>query len=462
MHALIERQTTTSSIAILPVTAASLGGVLQQLETSERAWVDANNFCAEAGSICLLPKADGSLHAVLIGIASTSDIYALAGLPRRLPAGIYHLDTAGEVALNPQNAALGWALGAYHFARYKKAARVAAELAVDAAVLAAVQPLLDGIYQTRDLINTPTEDLGPVELAAAVQALAQTHAAEYRDWIGDALLDANFPAIHAVGRASHRAPRLAELRWGNIDAPHLVLIGKGVCFDTGGLDIKPADGMRWMKKDMGGAAHAIALAGLVMAAKLPVRLTLLIPAVENAIAGNAYRPGEVIRTRSGVTVEIDNTDAEGRVILGDALSYAVEQSPDLILDFATLTGAARIALGPELPVLFSNRDDIADGLLASSRAVADPLWRLPLWQPYRSMLDSSIADMANAGASRHAGAITAALYLQRFVPEAQAWSHLDVYSWNDADRPGRPKGGEAQGLRAYFDFLQRRYAAPRA
>ncbi|QBB69270.1 leucyl aminopeptidase family protein [Pseudolysobacter antarcticus] len=459
MHALIERQTTASSIAILPVTAASLSGVLQQLETSQKTWINANDFRAEVGSVCLLPKPDGSLHAVLIGVANTADIYALAALPRRLPAGIYHLDNAGEVALDPQRAALGWALGVYHFGRYKKPARAAAELAVDAATLAAVQPLLDGIYHTRDLINTPTEDLGPVELAAAVQTLAQTHGADYRDWIGDALLDANFPAIHAVGRASHRAPRLAELRWGNNAAPHLVLIGKGVCFDTGGLDIKPADGMRWMKKDMGGAAHAIALAGLVMAAKLPVRLTLLIPAVENSIAGNAYRPGEVIRTRSGVTVEIDNTDAEGRVILGDALSYAVEQSPDLILDFATLTGAARIALGPELPVLFSNRDDIADGLLASSREVSDPLWRLPLWQPYRSMLDSSIADMANAGASRHAGAITAALYLQRFVPETQAWSHLDVYSWNDADRPGRPKGGEAQGLRAYFDFLQKRYSS---
>lgn len=458
MHALIERQTTTSSIPLLPVNPASLNTVLERLGAMACAWANANAFRADAGSVCLLPQANGNLRAVLVGVTNSDDIYALATLPRRLPAGIYHLET-DALLFDLQRAALGWGLGAYHYSRYRKSAPATAELALERATLDAVQPLLDGIYQVRDLINTPTEDLGPVELTATVQALAHKHSAEYHDWIGDALLEANFPAIHAVGRASHRAPRLAELRWGATDSPHLVLIGKGVCFDSGGLDLKPADGMRWMKKDMGGAAHAIALAGLVMAAKLPVRLTLLIPAVENAVAGNAYRPGEVIRTRNGVTVEIDNTDAEGRVILGDALSYAAEQSPDLILDFATLTGAARVALGPELPVLFSNRDEIAEGLLASSRAVSDPLWRLPLWQPYRRMLDSSIADIANAGASRHAGAITAALYLQCFVPEAQAWSHLDVYSWNDADRPGRPKGGEAQGLRTYFDFLQRRYAA---
>jgi leucyl aminopeptidase len=300
--------------------------------------------------------------------------------------------------------------------------------------------------------------LGPEELAAEVRDLAGRSGASYREWIGDELLNANFPTIHAVGRASHRAPRLAELTYGAAGAPHLVLIGKGVCFDTGGLDIKPADGMRWMKKDMGGAAHAIALAELVLEAKLPVRLTLLIPAVENSIAGNAYRPGEVIKTRGGLTVEIDNTDAEGRLVLCDALAYAAEQKPDLILDFATLTGAARVALGPDLPALFANRDDIADALLAASRETRDPLWRLPLWRPYLAMLDSYVADLANAGASRHAGAITAALYLERFVSESQAWCHLDVYSWNDGEKPGRPRGGEAQGLRAYFGWLQKRYA----
>jgi leucyl aminopeptidase len=309
------------------------------------------------------------------------------------------------------------------------------------------------------MVNTPTEDMGPAELAAEVRALADRHGANYQEWIGDNLLVANFPTIHAVGRASHRAPRLVELTHGPADAPHLVLIGKGVCFDSGGLDIKPADGMRWMKKDMGGAAHAIALAGLVLEAKLPVRLTLLVPAVENSIAANAYRPGEVIRTRSGLTVEVDNTDAEGRLVLCDALAYAAEQKPDLILDFATLTGAARVALGPDVPALFANRDDIADALLAAARDARDPLWRLPLWRPYLAMLDSTVADLANAGASRHAGAITAALYLERFVPETQAWCHLDVYAWNDGEKPGRPRGGEAQGLRAHFHYLRQRYAA---
>jgi len=310
----------------------------------------------------------------------------------------------------------------------------------------------------RDLVNTPTEDLGPEQLADAVRALAAEHGADCREWVGDELLAANFPTIHAVGRASHRAPRLVQLTHGASDAPHLVLVGKGVCFDSGGLDIKSADGMRWMKKDMGGAAHAIALAGLVLAAKLPVRLTLLVPAVENSISGNAMRPGEVVVTRAGLSVEIDNTDAEGRLVLCDALALAAEQKPDLILDFATLTGAARVALGPDLPALFANRDEVANGLLAAAQATHDPLWRMPLWRPYLTMLDSSIADLANSGGSRHAGAITAALYLERFVPEAQPWAHLDVYSWNDGDKPGRPRGGEAQGLRAYFEFLRRRYA----
>ena len=458
MHALIAQIPNIATVALFPVNSNGLAALLESMDAATRAWVAANDFRAEPGTSCALPQTDGKLRAVLIGVTHVDDVYALAALPRRLPPGRYHLET-GTLALDPMRAALGWALGAYQFTRYRKPGRVAAELALPQSVLDTLQPLLDAIFQVRDLINTPTEDLGPAELADALKTLAKTHSAEYREWVGEALLEANFPAIHAVGRASHRAPRLAELRWGATEAPHLVLIGKGVCFDSGGLDIKPADGMRWMKKDMGGAAHAIALAGLVMTMHLPVRLTLLIPAVENAIAGNAYRPGEVIRTRNGVTVEIDNTDAEGRVILGDALSYAVEQAPDLILDFATLTGAARIALGPELPALFSNHDNIADGLLASARSQNDPLWRMPLWQPYRSMLDSSIADMANSGNSRHAGAITAALYLQRFVPDTQAWAHLDVYSWNDTDRPGRPKGGEAQGLRACFNYLQRRYAA---
>ncbi|HEX6832476.1 MAG TPA: leucyl aminopeptidase family protein, partial [Rudaea sp.] len=299
------------------------------------------------------------------------------------------------------------------------------------------------------------------ELSGEVRRIADEHGATFQEWVGDALLNANFPTIHAVGRASHRPPRLAELRAGPARAPHVVLVGKGVCFDTGGLNLKGSDTMRWMKKDMGGAAHAIALAEWILSAKLPVRLTLLIPAVENAVSGNAYRPGEVIRTRSGLTVEIDNTDAEGRLVLCDALAYAAEQKPDLIIDIATLTGAARVALGPELPALFSNRDDAALRLFEAGTAEQDPLWRMPLWQPYQSLLDSRIADVVNSPTSRHAGAITAALYLQRFVPDTIAWMHFDTYAWNDADKPGRPAGGEAQGLRALFRFLSERYAPAR-
>jgi leucyl aminopeptidase len=311
----------------------------------------------------------------------------------------------------------------------------------------------------RDLVNTPTEDMGPADLESAARALGEAHGARVRTVVGDELLAQNFPAIHAVGRASHRAPRLIELEWGDAAHPRVAVVGKGVCFDTGGLDLKPADGMRWMKKDMGGAAHAIALAGLVMGAKLPVRLQLLVPAVENAIGPTAFRPGEVIRTRTGVSVEIDNTDAEGRVILGDALAYASETNPALILDFATLTGAARIALGPELPALYSNRDEEAAKFVAAARAAQDPVWHMPLWKPYGSMLDSIVADMANSGPSKMAGSVTASLYLERFVAPAIPWVHLDTYAWNDIERPGRPRGGEAQGMRAGFEFLRERFGS---
>ncbi|HEU4665343.1 MAG TPA: leucyl aminopeptidase family protein [Dokdonella sp.] len=445
------------AIPLIAVDRSTLAAVADALGPSVQRWCAANGFAGEAGRFVLVPGADGGAGVVLAGCDAREGLFALASLPTRLPEGRYALDPRG-LALDAADVALGWALGAYQFTRYRKPARKPAQLVVDDAVAMRVEALAAAAYQVRDLVNTPTEDMGPTELAGAVRALAERHGATYREWVGDALLAANFPTIHAVGRASHRAPRLAELTRGAADAPHLVLVGKGVCFDTGGLDIKPADGMRWMKKDMGGAAHAIALASLVLAQKLPVRLTLLVPAVENAIAGNAYRPGEVITTRAGISVEVDNTDAEGRLVLCDALAYAAERKPDLILDFATLTGAARVALGPDLPALFANRDDVAAALLDAAQATRDPLWRLPLWRPYLAMLDSHVADLANAGASRHAGAITAALYLERFVPEAQAWAHLDVYSWNDADKPGRPRGGEAQGLRAYFEFLRRRYS----
>jgi leucyl aminopeptidase len=457
MSALIERKSgDRRSIPVEAVTAASLSAARKRLTAAQKRWLDECGFTAAPGTHALLADANGKLVRVLAGVDASDALGALAGLPGTLPAGTYQLADEG-VTLDVQHAALGWALGAYQFTRYRKARRAPATLAVPAADLKALAPLVEATALVRDLVNTPTEDMGPEQLGDAIAKLGKAHKAKVRDWVGDELLKHNFPTIHAVGRASHRAPRLIELSWGKSGDPKLVIVGKGVCFDTGGLDLKPSDGMRWMKKDMGGAAHAIALASLVMQAKLPVRLTLLVPAVENAVSGNAMRPGEVITTRAGITVEVDNTDAEGRLILCDALAYASEQKPDLIVDFATLTGAARVALGPDLPALFSNREELADAVLAAGKRTADPLWQLPLWRPYRKMLDSYLADMANAGGSRHAGAITAALYLERFVPESQAWMHLDTYAWNDADRPGRPRGGEAMGLRAFFALLQSRY-----
>jgi leucyl aminopeptidase len=456
MHGLIDLRRAAQTTPLTAVTKTSLRAVLTKLGKSAAQWVAANDFRAEPGTYCLLPDAQGQRKRVLAGVSAADDLYAVAGLPLKLPTGNYRLSDDG-LALHAERAALGWGLGAYQFTRYRKALRAPAKLAVDAGTLQAVQARLDATQRVRDLVNTPTEDLGPAELLAQVKSLADAHAANYRDWVGDDLLTHNFPTIHAVGRASHRPPRLAELTWGDPAHPHLVVIGKGVCFDTGGLDLKSADGMRWMKKDMGGAAHAIALAELVLRAQLPVYLTLLIPAVENAVAGNAYRPGEVIRTRAGLTVEIDNTDAEGRLVLCDALTYAAEAKPDLIIDFATLTGAARVALGPDLPALFSNREELAQATVAAGRNVQDPLWHMPLWAPYRALLESRIADLANAGPSKHAGAITAALYLERFVPQTIPWMHLDVYAWNDADKPGRPAGGEALGLRAFFAMLAARY-----
>jgi leucyl aminopeptidase len=456
MHALVDIRRAPRATPLIAVSAGQLRAVLAKLGAGATQWARQCEFRGEAGRFCLVPDARGKLRCVLVGVTRSDDVYALAALPYALPAGTYRLDGAG-LQLDRARVALGWGLGAYRYERYRRSRRAPARLAVDAAIASAVEPALAASWRVRDLVNTPTEDMGPAQLSVAVAELAQVHGASHREWVGDELLKANFPTIHAVGRGSHNSPRLVELAWGDSGHPHLALIGKGVCFDTGGLNLKTGDGMRWMKKDMGGAAHAIALAGMIMGARLPVRLTLLVPAVENAISGNAYRPGEVIRTRAGVTVEVDNTDAEGRLVLCDALAYAIESKPDLVVDLATLTGAARVALGPELPALFSNRDDLAEAVLAAGRAEQDPYWQLPLWQPYLSMLDSRLADLVNGGPSRHAGAITAALFLQRFVPKAMPWIHVDAYAWNDGDKPGRPQGGEAQGLRAMFAMLEQRY-----
>ncbi|MET0288655.1 MAG: leucyl aminopeptidase family protein [Pseudoxanthomonas sp.] len=416
-------------------------------------WTESQAFNAAAGSVLLLPGERGVAGAV-IGIGDPLDPHSYGHAPTALPSGTW--TPAAPLPVEVQAALqLGWGLGSYRFDCYKARLREPAQLQLEAPD-AETADVLAAVLRVRDWVNTPTEHLGPEQLEAAARAMAQAHGADVEVITGDALIEQNFPTIHAVGRASHRAPRLIVLRWGeSIHAP-LAVVGKGVCFDTGGLDIKPADGMRNMKKDMGGAAHALALAGLVMARQLPVRLTLLIPAVENAIGPDAFRPGDIIRTRSGVTVEVDNTDAEGRLILCDALTYAGEQQPELLLDFATLTGAARVALGPDLPALFSNDDTLALHWQQAGETQRDPVWRLPLWRPYLRYLTSPIADLANAG-SRMAGAVTAALYLERFVPAGIAWAHLDTYAWNDSERAGRPAGGEALGLRSAWALLKARY-----
>ena len=433
----------------------ALPGWLEQQPEAVREWVRAHAFDAAPGSWLTLPGDGNGEPGAILGLGDPLDPFSYAHGPFALPTGDWRPAQApGPDAVTAL--ALGWGLGSYRFDRYRKAPREPARLAVDADedTLA----VIEACHRVRDLVNTPTQDMGPDELEAAARDLADAHGGQLESIAGDALLERNFPAIHAVGRASHRAPRLLHLTWGDASHPMLALVGKGVCFDTGGLDIKPADGMRNMKKDMGGAAHALALAGLVMARGLPVRLSLLVPAVENAIGPDAFRPGEVVATRKGVSVEIDNTDAEGRVVLGDALTYAGESSPDLLIDFATLTGAARIALGPDLPALYSNHDGVAGAWLEAADATRDPVWRMPLWRPYLRYLTSRVADIANAG-SRMAGSVTAALYLERFVPEGTEWAHLDVFAWNDSERPGRPIGGEAQGLRSAWAMLKARYGA---
>jgi leucyl aminopeptidase len=440
---------------LTPVTRRAWPDFAKALGARQKRWAQSSGFEGHAGAFCLLPDAHGGTARVLCGIDESAPPFALGSFPYRLPAGDYRFD--GD-ALSAHAAALGWELGSYRFTKYHQPRTEPARLLLPRKVLDEVEPMLDAITRVRDLVNTTAQDLGPAEVCAAVREVADRFGAKCREWSGDGLLKAGFPTVHAVGRASPRAPRVIEMRWGDPKHPLLALVGKGVCFDTGGLDLKTHDGMRWMKKDMGGAAHALALAQLVMASKLPVRLLLVIPTVDNAVAGNAMRPGDVIRTRAGITVEVDNTDAEGRLILCDALALAAESKPDLLVDFATLTGAARVALGPDLPAVFANRDDVARELLAAADAQHDPVWRLPLWQPYRAMLVSSIADTCNTGASRHAGAITAALYLQHFVPASVPWLHVDVYAWNDSERPGKPRGGDAQSLRAFHAFLQQRYA----
>lgn len=412
----------------------------------------------------LIPDETGTIELVIYGIEKTADYFIAGDLPQLLPKGQYTLaqipaELAGEdIPAFKKEFAISWGLAAYQFERYKSKLKDTAVLALSTEdELSEALHFVDAVYLVRDMVNTPASDLMPQDISKIVNKMSVEFGASSNHLVGDELLDANYPTIHAVGRASVHAPRLIELVWGNAEHPKITLVGKGVCFDSGGLDLKPASAMRNMKKDMGGAAHVLGLATLIMRHQLPVRLRVLIPAVENAVSGNAFRPGDVIKTRQGITVEIDNTDAEGRLVLCDALTEADSEQPDLIIDFATLTGACRVALGTELPGFFSNHDELAYELFQMSKLAKDPIWQLPLHAPYQSMLRSEIADTANSVDSPFGGAITAALYLQLFVKQQTPWVHFDVMAWNNRKLPGRPVGGEAFGIRAVFEYLRTRY-----
>ena len=428
------------------------------LPPPQRFWADANGFSGQRGRLLALPAADGALSGYAFGLgeadARPALVAGLAGVA--LGPGTYRLEGAYG---DPTLAAIGFRLGAYRYDRYRQG-RAAPELAVpERADGDEVSRLVEAAVLARDLINTPANDLGPDTFESEIRAFAAARRMTIKVTSGDELLRANFPMIHAVGRASSQAPRLIDLTWGDAHHPKVTLVGKGVTFDTGGLDIKPASGMLLMKKDMGGAANVLGLAHAIVSAKLRLRLRVLIPIVENAIAGAAFRPGDVLTSRKGITVEIGNTDAEGRLILADALTLADEERPELLLDMATLTGAARVALGPDLPPLYSTDDALARALMAAGAATDDPLWQMPLWSPYDSMMSSKIADVNNAGSGGFAGSMTAALFLRRFVADATAWVHLDIFGWAPEARPARPFGGTDQGIRAVYGVLKQRYPA---
>jgi len=435
------------------------------LTPDAQSWARANDFNGEAGRVLVLPGKDGSIAGALFGTGDDEQggqSQLLAGkLARSLPEGDWHIEG------NPDHAeltALAFLMGGYSFTRYRKGNGKTIRLAVPEGVDAAeTQRIADAVTLARDLINTPTNDMGPDALEQAARDLASKNGATISTVEGDALLKHNLPMIHAVGRAGSIAPRLIDLKWGKDSDPKITLVGKGVCFDTGGLDIKPASGMLLMKKDMGGAANVLGLASIIMDAKLPVRLRVLIPAVENAIAGNAFRPSDVLQSRKGLTVEIGNTDAEGRLVLADALALADEEEPELIIDMATLTGAARVALGPDLPPFYTHDDTLAASIAERAAKTADPLWRMPLWQPYAQKLSSRVADINNVTTDGFAGSVTAALFLSRFVEKAKSWAHFDIYGWvPQVEKPASPIGGEAQAIRALYQLLKEKYPAQKS
>ncbi len=459
-----------------PVWLAAPGTLKKDLKALPRAqanWIEAQGWKAAAGSVVLLPGSDGAVAGAVLGLGEEDDrarAAMLAGaLPRALPKGNYHFAHAPQ---DRELAALAWAMGSYRFTRYKgngedrssnseavgqaneSPRRLVLPEGVDAGGLASIA---NAVTLGRDLINTPANDLGPGELEQAARNLARAHGAKIRVITGDALLKRNFPLIHAVGRASDRAPRLIDFTWGGARARKLTLVGKGITYDTGGLSLKPTSAMVLMKKDMGGAASVLALASMIMAAKLKLRLRVIIPAADNNVSANSFRPGDVLPSRNGMSVEIGNTDAEGRLVLADALALADEEKPGHLITMATLTGAARVALGPDLPPFYSTDDDFAEAVLDSGRALDDPLWRMPFWAPYDARLKGKVADVNHISDGPFAGSITAALFLKRFVSKASLYAHLDIYGWVPRAKPGRPEGGEPQGARALFDYFRGAY-----
>jgi leucyl aminopeptidase len=446
------------AITLVPVSTENFDKWLKKQDKDTKGWIEANEFTGAGGSTLALPGKKGRIDEILVGISDQNTMWDYASLPAKLPTATYTIK--GRLGRETATSAcLGWAFGCYSFDWYKEITKDFSRLIKPKfADETTVTALAEGVELTRDLINIPAADMGPAELAQAALDLADDFHADCTIIEDQDLLDQNFPAIYAVGKGAEntRRPRLIDLKWGTTDHPRITLVGKGVCFDTGGLDIKPAQFMKLMKKDMGGAAHVLGLAKAIMRAELPVNLRVIIPAVENAVSDKAMRPMDVVESRKGITIEIGHTDAEGRVVLADGLALACEDKPDMVLDFATLTGAARVALGTDLPALFSNNDELAQDLLSAGQDENDNMWRLPLWAPYRKLIDGKTADISNESSAPYGGAITAALFLQEFVEKDIAWAHMDVMGWNTTTRAGRPEGGEAMGLRAAFTMIKNR------
>ena len=460
MHSVFETAPATPAIPITFATKATWEAISAGLAAPARQFALANGFKAKPGACLTLPAANGQIEQVVFGLeeatSKSRDPFRPGQLPGLLPPGVYRF--ANVAPHDARLAALAFALGSYRFGRYRKTDAPEVRLVPpDGIDVAEIARIAEAAVLARDLINTPSNDMGPEELALAAQKLAQRFDASFNCVVGDDLTRQNFPLIHAVGMASPRAPRLIDLTWGDPAHPKVTLVGKGVCFDSGGLDLKPSSGMLIMKKDMGGAANVLALALMVMDAKLKLRLRVLIPAVENAVAGNAFRPLDIFPSRKGITVEIGNTDAEGRLVLADALALADEEKPDLLIDLGTLTGAARVALGPDLPPFYTDDETLAQDLAVCAKQENDPLWRLPLWPAYDSWLDSKVANINNAPSGGFAGSITCALFLQRFVEAAKSWLHVDIYGWTPSAKPARPEGGECQAARAIYKLLSDRY-----